>query len=80
MTIKSSKYELIENKVFYVSKNTLHSIQLSSSIKKINNEEIEMNRNALYLPRLKAVEEINQKFNLDVTIEINQNYREGVKE
>ena len=45
-----------------------------------NNEEIEMNRNALYLPRLKAVEEINQKFNLDVTIEINQNYREGVIE
>ena len=45
-----------------------------------NNEEIEMNRNALFLPRRKAVEEINQKFSLDVTIEINQNYREGVRE
>ena len=42
-----------------------------------NNEEIEMNRNALFLPRLEAVQLINEKFNLDVSIEMQDTNKGG---
>lgn len=42
-----------------------------------NNEEIEMNRNALFLPRLEAIQLINEKFNLDVSIEMQDTKKGG---
>lgn len=45
-----------------------------------NNDEIENNLDTFFTSRKKAVEEINKKFGLNITVEINQNYVKHMKE